>query len=354
MRRGGYRIRASDLSVVEARNGVLSRLDTSVPSLLGEKSKVKFPEAVEVAKLFKKHGNLGLIVDDKDKRFLKGGFSNGKVVGARIKVLPDGRCLNKMYSLFAPDLKVHDERSNIHWDVICRNPNGAYSYAYTLEKEGVARKAKYERVVKFGECLSKLRRNLDKVLDTDAIALPMLVLLKTRMRVGNEIYYNRNHHKGLTTLKKKNVKISGNKVSFDFIGKDGVPQKIVECFSVKIILELKKVLRSKKLDDFIFVDLNNRPLKDVAFERGFEKYCGVSFYPHIVRSYYATSEAEKFLRKGTVSKDEVKKFYLRVADKLGHKKFSKKTGDWEDSYQVTLHHYIRPELVEKIAKVTCA
>ena len=259
-----------------------------------------------------------------------------------------------MYSLFAPDLKIHDEKSNIHWDVICRNPNGAYSYIYTVDKENSARKAKYEKVYEFGKYLPRLNRNLNKSLDEDILVLPMLILLKTKMRIGNEIYYKRNHHKGLTTLKKKNIKINGCKISFDFIGKDGVPQNIVEKFPEKVVKELRAVLKLKKYEDFVFVDLNGRPLKDLTFEKGFEKYCGVKFYPHIVRSYYATAEAEKFLKKKKISKNEVKKFYMRVADKLGHKKFSKKTGSWEDSYQVTLHHYIRPELVEKIAKISCA
>ena len=338
MARGVYRIRVSDFSVVEV-NGDSCK-----------KTGAKFSEAIEVAKLFKKHKKLKMITDDKQSKFLKGGFSKGRPIGAKINVLPDGRRLNKMYSLFAPGLIIHDEKSNIHWDVICQNPNGSYAYIYTIEKDDIARKAKYEKVNEFEKCLPRLRRNLNKSLNEDVLALPMLILLKTKMRIGNEIYYNKNHHKGLTTLKKKDVMINGDEITFDFIGKDGVPQKITETFSKEIVKKLENILKSKKLGDFIFVDLSGRPLKDVAFERGFEKYCGVKFYPHIVRSYYATKEAEKFLKRKKISKDEAKKFYMKVADKLGHKKFSKKTGNWEDSYQVTLHHYIRPELVEKISQ----
>ena len=331
--------------------------DFSVCKISGKscnKCSIKFPEAIEVAQLFKKHGKLDLIIDKKDKRFLKGGFSAGKPVGAKIGILPDGRSLNKMYSLFAPKLKIHDEKSNIHWDVICQNLNGAYAYIYTIEKENLTRKAKYKKVHEFGKCLSKLNRNLNKALNKDILALPMLILLKTKMRIGNEIYYKKNHHKGLTTLKKKNIKINGKKVSFDFIGKDGVPQKITESFPKKIVDKLKSILKSKKAGDFIFVDLKGKLLKDMAFESSFKKYCGIKFYPHIVRSYYATNETKKFLKRKRASRDEVKKFYMRVADKLGHKKFSKNTGNWEDSYQVTLHYYIQPELVQRIEKISNA
>jgi hypothetical protein len=50
-------------------------------------------------------------------------------------------------------------------------------------------------------------------------------------------------------------------------------------------------------------------------------------------------------------KGDAKKFCLGLAGKLGHKKFSKKDGVWEDSYEVTLHHYVRPDLVERIKKL---
>jgi len=234
IKRGIYRIKTSDFSVCEVCNKSY------------KKCSIKFPEAIKVAKLFKKHKKLNIITDYKDKKFLKGGSFKGKPIGARINILPDGKKLNKMYSLFSPELKIHDEKSNIHWDVIYKNPNGAFAYLYTIKKESSSRKAKYKKVYEFEKCLSKLNRNLNEALGNDVIALPILILLKTKMRVGNEIYYKQNHHKGLTTLKKRDITINRNNVSFSFIGKDGVPQKIVEKFSKKIINQLKSVLKTKK------------------------------------------------------------------------------------------------------------
>ncbi len=192
-----------------------------------------------------------------------------------------------------------------------------------------------------------------RALGTDSIALPMLILLKTKMRIGNEIYYRKNHHKGLTTLKKKNIEICGNRVTFDYIAKDGVPQKITETFSGKIVRELKKILLKNNSESFIFTGPEGRPLKDGAFEKAFEKYCGYRFYPHIVRSHFATKKAQKFLeKKKNFCKKDVEDLYNSIAEILGHKKFSKKEGEWKDSYQVTLHHYINPEIVEKISSMT--
>lgn len=315
-----------------------------------QKSKRKFPGAIHAIELFKAHNKLNLITDPKNSKFFKGGLFEEKPIGARINCLPNGEKLDKMYSLFAPKLTIHDEKSNSHWDVIFENPSGKLAYIYTLEKDKLSKVVKYKKVDEFEKRLPKLKRNLNTAIEKDEIVLPMMILLKTKMRVGNEIYYMKNSHKGLTTLMKKDIKISGNKVTFNFIAKDGVPQKITETFSNVVVNKLKEVLKSKKPKDFIFVDDNGHPLKDMAFEKAFKKYCGQKFYPHIVRSHFATEETMKFIENNPhPSKEEVRKFYLSIAEKLGHKKYSKKNG-WEDSYQVTLHYYINPVLIKKIEK----
>jgi len=335
-----FRIRFRDLVIVEC-DGKLYR-----------KSEVEFPDAVRVARLFKKHGNLELI---RDGRFLIGSVCDGKIRGKRVDVLPDGKKLSKGYSLFAKDLVVHDERSSGHWDVLFRNPSGSFSYLYTLDKIRISKEKKFKIVDDFESCLPRLKRNLLRALGEDDLVLAMLVLLKTKIRVGGEIYYKRNRHKGLTTLKKKDLDIKGDYVVFSFIGKDGVPQVLKKKFSKRVVAELKKVLRKRKRDDFVFLNGGKRVFRDSDFEAGFERFCGERFYPHIVRSHFATREVEGFLRRSVRGKkrisEDAKKFCLKLAGELGHKKFSKKKGEWENSYEVTLHHYVRPDLVEKIRKL---
>jgi len=340
---GTLRIKVRDLKVYEKiQNG-------------WKKSKREFPNALEAVKLFKAHGNFKALIDKKDPEFLKGQASrNGMILGARINILPDGKVLNKAYSLFAEDLTIHDEKSNNHWDVMYKNPGGGHSHVYTLDKVKIAVKGKYREVENFGKKYNLLKQRVLKGLrdENDEIALPMYTLLETYMRVGNEIYYKANGHKGLTTLKKKDISIKGKDVEFNYIGKKGVPMDIVKEFPSSYLNRLKKELKKLKKDDFIFVNNEGHPLKDTHFMEAFERYCGKRFYPHIVRSYYATQRAREFLKnKKHASKEEVKELYISIAEKLGHKKFVKKDGEWKSDFNVTIHHYLQPEMVEKIGSM---
>jgi len=325
-------------------------------------SSAQLPDAMQVVKLFKAHGKFGFLVDKKDSRFLKGQLSpEGKCQGARINILPDGRKLDKAYSLFASHLTIHDETSNDHWDVIYHNPGGTWSYVYTLNKRRKAVNKKYKAVKEFEKRYPVLKRRVSAALRNkkDGMAVPMYTLLETCMRVGNEIYYKAHGHKGLTTLKKRDISIKGRSVTFNYKGKDGVPRLIVHEFPATYVSRLKDMMRPLKGSSFVFTNPSTgHPMRDREFKQAFKKYCGKDFYPHIVRSYYATMEAEKFLKAHRAhkareaSKKDMKKetltLFKSIAEKLGHRRYIKKKHMWKENYNVTIHNYIQPDLVDKI------
>lgn len=314
----------------------------------------EFPNALKVASLFKAHNKFEALVDQKNNNFLKGQLCHDKIQGARINILPNGKKLDKAYSLLSPDLTIHDQSSHDHWDVIYQNPNGKYAYLYTLDKKQIATKQKYKKVELFGELYNKLQKNVINNLDNkkDNYALAVYTLLKTYMRVGNEIHYKETGHKGLTTLKKQDITIEKDKVHFDYIAKSGVPMNIIEEFPSDYIKRLKEKIKPLKNDDFIFTNESNKPLKDTDFMKAFENYCGERFYPHIVRSFYATRKAKDFIKTHkTATKQEINNLFMEIAEKLGHKRFDKKNNEWKNSFNVTIHHYIQPEVVEKIEKL---
>ena len=292
-----------------------------------------------------------VLIDTKDPRFLKGQLSDeGREQGTRINILPNGEKLEKAFSLFSPHLRIHDQDSHDHWDVLYQNKGGTWSYVYTLQKRKEHRNRKYKKVVEFAKHYDKLTRNVSKALldKDDLMALPMFTLLNTYMRVGNEIYYKTHKHKGLTTLKKEDISVKGKNVIFKYIGKDGVPINIDKKFSDKYVKRLSSYLKNVKKGEFVFAK-NGHPLHETEFKHAFLKYCGQEFYPHIVRSYHATSKVKTFLAKNkNFGKNQVEELFMSIAHDLGHKKFDKKKQQWQDHYTVTVNSYIQPELVEMV------
>ena len=317
-----------------------------------KKSNKEMPNMLEIIKLFRVNNNFKELIDQKSPQFIKGQISSeGKIQGARINILPNGEKLDKAYSLFAKNLTFHDESSHNHWDLIYQNPNGKYAYLYTQEKRKNAINNKYKKVEHFEKKYNLLNKNVLNALKDkkDITALPMYTLLKTYMRVGNEMYYKANGHKGLTTLKKSDISIESNNVSFNYIAKSGVPMSIAEQFPKDYITRLQEQIKAHKNSDFIFTNSNGRPLKDTDLMEAFKRYCGEQFYPHIVRSYYATEKAKEFLNNHKkATKQEIKELFISIAEKLGHKRFDKKNNEWKDSYTVTVSHYIQPQIVERI------
>ena len=310
--------------------------------------KKDFPELIKIVQLFKAKGRFKDLVDKINPNFLKGQLSaDGEVQGARINILPSGEKLDKAYSLFASNLKIQDPDSDYHWDVLYQNKGGTWSYVYTLEKKRQHQDSKYKKVEEFEKRYNQLMNNVRRSLadERDLMAVPMYTLLNTKMRIGNETYFKAHGHMGLSTLTNKNVKIDGNQVTFDYIGKDGVPIKISKNFSQIYVKRLKPLLKNK----FVF-SKDNGLLDENDFKKAFARYCGKEFYPHIVRSHYATMRVKNFLTKEKVTKEEVSKLFMSIAHDLGHRKFNKKTKEWQEHYAVTVSSYIQPKLIERIQK----
>ena len=96
---GTIRIRTKDLATL-----------TRTPSGW-RKSEIDLPDAAQAIHLYKSHGRLDLLVDAKDRRFLKGQLApDGRALGARVLALPGGRKLNAGFSIFAKNQPIMETR----------------------------------------------------------------------------------------------------------------------------------------------------------------------------------------------------------------------------------------------------
>jgi hypothetical protein len=198
-------------------------------------------DAVHAVHLYRSHGRFAMLRDAKDPRFIKGALGpGGRPVGARLTVLPNGLKLNAAFSLFAKNLRFHDEDTDAHWDVMLENPSG-FTYLYAKNKITLAKKHKTHIVDEFARYFPKLKRNVLKDLRSEGSvhAVALYTMMKTYMRVGNEIYFKAHGHKGLTTLQKMDIRIEGNRVAFNYKAKDGVPIHIRVCLCPKAVCAIK-------------------------------------------------------------------------------------------------------------------
>lgn len=122
---------------------------------------------------------------------------------------------------------------------------------------------KFHRLHEFGNVLPQMRMQLEKDLSLSGLPLEKILALvvslmeQTNIRVGNGQYEKLYGSYGLTTLKDKHVKFSGNNVQFTFKGKKGVHHSI--SINNKRLAQLVKKCRDipgKEL--FQYIDENKK------------------------------------------------------------------------------------------------
>src|SRR5207248_4546514 len=126
---------------------------------------------------------------------------------------------------------------------ICPLPNGHLQatgrdarlrkqYRYHPRWREVRDDNKYGRMIAFARALPRIRRQVRRDLALPGLprekvlAAVVHLLEATRIRVGNEEYARQNASYGLTTLRERQVRVHGGKLSFRFRGKSGVHHEI--------------------------------------------------------------------------------------------------------------------------------
>src|ERR1700691_4776796 len=120
-----------------------------------------------------------------------------------------------------------------HLQATGRDARGRKQYRYHTEWRELRDSAKFERMVAFGEQLSKLRRKLTRDMALPGLprekvlAVVVSLLDATRARVGNAEYARDNKSFGLTTLRNRHVTfVRDGRALLSFRGKGGVPHEI--------------------------------------------------------------------------------------------------------------------------------
>jgi DNA topoisomerase I len=122
-----------------------------------------------------------------------------------------------------------------HLQAVGRDAKGRKQYRYHPLWRTIRDEEKYDRLVRFGRVLPKLRRRVSLDLSSaglkrDRVLAAVVRLLEmTLARVGNSEYARANGSFGLTTLRNRHVRISGSRLVLDFRGKHGIRHNIDLC-----------------------------------------------------------------------------------------------------------------------------
>lgn len=117
--------------------------------------------------------------------------------------------------------------ANGHLQATGRDARGRKQYRYHAKWRSTRDEGKFHHTIEFGDALPAIRKKLKQDLKQDGLArdkvLASVVSLldRTMIRVGNAEYARDNNSYGLTTLRRKHVKVSGEKITFEFPGKSG-------------------------------------------------------------------------------------------------------------------------------------
>jgi DNA topoisomerase I len=114
-----------------------------------------------------------------------------------------------------------------HLQATGRDARGRKQYRYHDRWRTVRDETKFERLVDFGLALTPLRRRIERDLGgrgltRDKVLATVLRLMDVAWaRVGNVEYARDNASFGLTTLRDRHVRVTGDRVRFEFAGKGG-------------------------------------------------------------------------------------------------------------------------------------
>ncbi len=123
-------------------------------------------------------------------------------------------------------------RENGHLQATGLDVKERKQYRYHPLWNSFRNQTKFYRLYEFGSNLPRMRMQLEKDLSLPGLPLEKVLALvvslmeETHIRIGNDQYEKLYGSYGLTTLKDKHVKFSGNTVNFTFKGKKGIHHSI--------------------------------------------------------------------------------------------------------------------------------
>lgn len=224
-------------------------------------------------------------------------------------------------------------------------------YIYHDDWKKITQENKFSKMIDFGINLPKIRQKISydltrEIMDKRKIIATAIWLLEhTFIRIGNDEYQKENDSYGLTTLRNRHAKVTGNEIILRFKGKSGV-ENIIEITNPKIAKTIKKCIELPGYELFQYIDSDgNRHVIDSQDVNDFLKeITSDDFSAKDFRTWGATNlSSEIFYKIGEATntndiKKNVRETVKQVANHLNN------------TVSVCRNYYIHPAVIETYSK----
>ena len=119
-----------------------------------------------------------------------------------------------------------------HLQVTARDARGRKQYRYHPSFREQRDETKFERMMALSDVLPRLRERVERDIALPGLPRPKVMatvvwlLERTLIRIGTHEYAKANKSYGLTTLRRRHVRVEGSRLRFEFRGKSGVAHAV--------------------------------------------------------------------------------------------------------------------------------
>jgi len=206
---------------------------------------------------------------------------------------------------------------NGHLQAVGTDVAGRRQYLYHPDWRARRDAEKFDRMLEFGEALSRARELVLADLGREGMPLERACAAAVRLldlgyfRIGNDVYADENGSFGLTTLERRHVRRRQDRLVFTFTGKSGVDHRIE--IDDRVVVEAIDVMRRRRGQD----------LRLLAYKEG---RSWRSILPELVNEYVRASTGLNATAKDfrTWHATVLAAAALAETDEPGHTKASRK------------------------------
>ncbi|MEP7165600.1 MAG: DNA topoisomerase IB [Ferruginibacter sp.] len=204
-------------------------------------------------------------------------------------------------------------------------------YRYHPDWNRLRNHTKFYRMLEFGKSLPSIRLQLEKDLagkdlsQEKVLAAIVMLMERTNIRVGNNVYEKLYGSFGLTTLKDKHVEIKGNSIRFSFKGKKGVQHDIsLKNKKLSSIVQSCKDIPGKELFQYYGEAGGTHSIDSGMVNEYIKRLSGSDFTAKDFRTWAGTVNAFLafkeigFAETETAAKKNIVEALDRVAEQLGN------------------------------------